>query len=68
MSDSEESKLFEIDHYGEADGRGEYKSKITLIGFTEEQEKGFHEQLERETDALMAQREEEQWRQEGQQC
>ena len=62
-----ESKLFEVDNYGEADNRGEFKTKFTLIGFTEEQEKGFHEQLERETNALMAQREEEQWRQEGQQ-
>jgi hypothetical protein len=68
MSDNEENKLFEIEHYGEADERGEFKTKFTLIGFTEEQEKGFHEQLERETNALMGQREEEQWKREGQQC
>ena len=41
------------------------KPKVKLLGFTPDQEKGFYEQLERETDALMAQREEQLYREEG---
>tara|TARA_R100001443_G_scaffold45152_1_gene58144 strand:- start:8 stop:136 length:129 start_codon:yes stop_codon:yes gene_type:complete len=41
--------------------------KIKLLGFTPEQEEAFNEQLERETDALMAKREEEQYKKEGRQ-